>query len=208
MKSKVTRRSGPVIGSQYRYFWEPQFLTDTMQNWTASRNSKLGLDFMFCWMVMDIHCPEISRARGSSPAMLPMLAGRKRAVETSRPLRWSRTSGCGYYKEHIIPVYSRVAPFPRDFPFQIHSHVPTRAVQFTILSIIALGYKSDVTPYVSELSSILLPVSKSATIDKTLFFDIFTWTIRKKYHPAAGYPICRIRVSRPRSKYSQSSFAG
>jgi len=50
--------------------------------------------------------------------------------------------------------------------------VPTRAVQFTILSIIALGYKSDVTPYVSELSSILLPVSKSATIDKTLFFGM------------------------------------
>ena len=51
--------------------------------------------------------------------------------------------------------------------------MPTRAVQFTILSIIALGYKSDVTPYVSELSSILLPVSKSATIDKTLFFEIY-----------------------------------
>ena len=128
---------------------------------------------------MDIHCPEISRARGSSPTMLPMLVGRKRTVETSRPLRWSRTSGCGYYKEHIIPVFSRVAPFPRDFPFQIHSHVPTRAVQFTILSIIALGYKSDVTPYVSELSSILLPVSKSATIDKTLFYEFVIISDRK-----------------------------
>ncbi len=44
-------------------------------------------------------------------------------------------------KEHIIPVFSRVAPFPRDFPFRIHSHLPTRAVQFTILSIIASRYK-------------------------------------------------------------------
>ena len=117
------------------------WIGDYFQNWTASRNSKLRLDFMFCWMVMDIHCPEISRARGSSPTMLPMLVGRKRTVETSRPLRWSRTSGCGYYKEHIIPVFRRVAPLPRDFPFHIHSHLPIKAVQFTILSIIASGYK-------------------------------------------------------------------
>ena len=51
--------------------------------------------------------------------------------------------------------------------------MPTSAVQFTILSIIALGYKYDVAFYVSEVSSILLPVSKNATIDKTLFYEIF-----------------------------------
>lgn len=69
---------------------------------------------------------------------------------------------------HIIPVFSRVAPFPRDFPFPIHSHLPIKAVQFTILSIIAIGYKFYVASYGSEVSSSLLPVSKTATIDKTL----------------------------------------
>jgi hypothetical protein len=64
--------------------------------------------------------------------------------------------GRGYYKEHIIPVFRRVAPFPRDFPFHIHSHLPVKAVQFTILSIIAMGYKPAVAHYGSELSSILL----------------------------------------------------
>jgi hypothetical protein len=60
--------------------------------------------------------------------------------------------GRGYYKEHIIPVFSRVAPFPRDFPFLIHSIVPINAVQFTILSIIAIGYKSYAAFYRSEVS--------------------------------------------------------
>ena len=55
--------------------------------------------------------------------------------------------------------------------------MPTRAVQFTILSIIALGYKSDGAFYRSEVSSILLPVSKNATIDKTLFYDILNRAI-------------------------------
>ena len=144
-------------------------------NWTASRNFKLRLDLLYSWMVMDIHCSEISWARGSSPTMLPMLAGRKRTVETSRSLRWSLTSGCGYYKEHIIPVFRRVAPFPQDFPFPIHSHLPIMAVQFTILSIIAMGYKSYVAFYRSEVSSSLLPVSKTATIDKTLFYETCTF---------------------------------
>jgi len=81
--------------------------------------------------------------------------------------------GCGYYKEHIIPAFMRVAPFPRDFPFSIHSHLPIKAVQFTILSIIALSYNSAIAPYGSEVSSVFLPVSKTATIDKTLFYDIF-----------------------------------
>ena len=80
--------------------------------------------------------------------------------------------GRGYYKEHIIPVFSRVAPFPRDFPFLIHSIVPINAVQFTILSIIAMGYKPAVAHYGSELSSILLANFENATIDKTLFYDI------------------------------------
>jgi hypothetical protein len=48
--------------------------------------------------------------------------------------------------------------------------LPINAVQFTILSIIAVGYKPVVAPYGSELSSILLPISKTATIDKTLFY--------------------------------------
>jgi hypothetical protein len=50
--------------------------------------------------------------------------------------------------------------------------LPINAVQFTILSIIAVGYKPVVAPYGSELSSILLPISKTATIDKTLFYAI------------------------------------
>ena len=132
----------------------------------------IRLDLLYSSVVMVIHCSEISWARGSSPAMLLMLAGRKRTVETSRSLRWSRTSGCGYYKEHIIPAFRRIAPFPRDFPFSIHSHLAINAVQFTILSIIAVGYRSVVAPYGSELSSILLPISKTATIDKTLFYGI------------------------------------
>jgi len=56
--------------------------------------------------------------------------------------------------------------------------VPTSAVQFTILSIIALGYKYDVAFYVSEVSLILLPFSKNATIDKTLFYEINTEALR------------------------------
>ncbi len=106
----------------------------------------IRLDLLYSSVVMGIHCSEVSWARGSSPAMLLMLTGRKRTVETSRSLRWSRTSGCGYYKEHIIPVFSRVAPFRRDYPFPIHSHLPIKAVQFTILSIIAIGYKSAFAP--------------------------------------------------------------
>jgi hypothetical protein len=50
--------------------------------------------------------------------------------------------------------------------------LPIKAVQFTILSIIAMGYKSYVASYRSEVSSSLLPVSKTATIDKTLFYGI------------------------------------
>jgi hypothetical protein len=50
--------------------------------------------------------------------------------------------------------------------------MPINAVQFTILSIIAMGYKPAVAPYGSEVSPILLPISKTATIDKTLFYDI------------------------------------
>jgi hypothetical protein len=49
--------------------------------------------------------------------------------------------------------------------------LPINAVQFTILSIIAVGYKPAVAPYGSELSSILLPIWKTATIDKTLFYE-------------------------------------
>jgi hypothetical protein len=52
--------------------------------------------------------------------------------------------------------------------------LPINAVQFTILSIIAAGYRPVVAPYGSELSSILLPISKTATIDKTLFYVITT----------------------------------
>ncbi len=80
--------------------------------------------------------------------------------------------GCGYYKEHIIPAFRRVTPFPRIFPFHFHSHLPINAVQFIILSIIAIGYKPAVAPYGSEVSSILLPISKTAIIDKTLFYEI------------------------------------
>ena len=81
--------------------------------------------------------------------------------------------GRGYYKEHIIPVFSRVAPFPRDFPFHIHSRLPINAVQFTILSIIAMVYKPAVAHFGSELSSIFLANFDYATIDKTLFYGIF-----------------------------------
>jgi len=49
--------------------------------------------------------------------------------------------------------------------------MPINAVQFTILSIIAIGYKYYVASYRSEASSSLLPVSKTATIDKTLFYE-------------------------------------
>jgi len=48
--------------------------------------------------------------------------------------------------------------------------LPINAVQFTILSIIAVGYRPAVAPYGSEVSSSLLPISKTATIDKTLFY--------------------------------------
>jgi len=51
--------------------------------------------------------------------------------------------------------------------------MPINAVQFTILSIIAMGYKPAVAPYGSEVSPILLPISKTATIDKTLFYVIY-----------------------------------
>jgi hypothetical protein len=50
--------------------------------------------------------------------------------------------------------------------------MPINAVQFTILSIIAMGYKPAVAPYGSEVSPILLPISKNATIDKTLFYGV------------------------------------
>jgi hypothetical protein len=52
--------------------------------------------------------------------------------------------------------------------------VPINAVQFSILSIIAMGYKPAVAHYGSELSSILLANFENATIDKTLFYDIAT----------------------------------
>ena len=81
--------------------------------------------------------------------------------------------GRGYYKEHIIPVFRRVAPFPRNFPFRIHSHVPTRAVQFTILSIIDSGYKiADAFIYTALLLHKFF--GTSAIIDKTLFYVIPT----------------------------------
>jgi len=52
--------------------------------------------------------------------------------------------------------------------------LPINAVQFTILSIIAMGYKPAVAPYGSEVSPILLSISKNATIDKTLFYESTT----------------------------------
>ena len=148
-------------------------------NWTASRKLKLRLDCMYSWMVMDIHCPEISWARGSSSAMLPILAGRKRAVETSRPLRWSRTSGCGYYKEHIIPAFRRVAPLPRVIRFHIHSYLPIKAVQFTILSIIAMGYKPAVAYYRSECYRCCWPISITQQLIKR-YSMIYQWKKNRK----------------------------
>src|SRR5210317_1320349 len=80
--------------------------------------------------------------------------------------------GRAYCKEHTIPVVKTVAPFLRDFPFHIHSRLPINAVQFTILSIIAMVYKPAVTHFGSEPSSIFLANFDYATIDKTLFYDI------------------------------------
>jgi hypothetical protein len=78
--------------------------------------------------------------------------------------------GRAYCKEHTIPVVKTVAPFLRDFPFHIHSRLPINAVQFTILSIIAMGYKPAVAHFGSEVSSIFLANFDYATIDKTLFY--------------------------------------
>jgi len=90
--------------------------------------------------------------------------------------------------------------------------VPTRAVQFTILSIIALGYKSDVTPYVSELSSILLPVSKSATIDKTLFFESSTGNQRNGMYDIIGLSVlvfsCDVGINAGFAKDIETTISG
>ena len=80
--------------------------------------------------------------------------------------------GRAYCKEHTIPVVKTVAPFLRDFPFHIYSRLPINAVQFTILSIIAIVYKPAVAHFGSELSSIFLANFDYATIDKTLFYAI------------------------------------
>jgi len=44
--------------------------------------------------------------------------------------------------------------------------LPIKAVQFTILSIIALGYKAAVAPYGSEMSSKLLQIWKTQRLIK------------------------------------------
>ena len=67
--------------------------------------------------------------------------------------------GRAYCKEHTIPVVKTVAPFLRDFPFHIHSRLPINAVQFTILSIIAMGYKPAVAYYRSECYRYCWPIS-------------------------------------------------
>ena len=82
--------------------------------------------------------------------------------------------GRGCYKGHIIPVFRRVAPFPRDFQFYIHSNLPTIAVQFTILSIIAEAYKL-VDALIDATTALLnLFLCDNAIIDKTLFDGITT----------------------------------
>ena len=127
---------------------------------------------MFYWMVVDIHCPEILLSPGKFASHAPNVGWKEEDSWNFTITEMIAYVGCGYYKEHIIPAFRRVAPFPRTLPFHFHSHLPINAVQFTILSIIAIGYKPVVAPNESEVSSILLPISKTATIDKTLFYEI------------------------------------
>ena len=89
--------------------------------------------------------------------------------------------GRAYCKEHTIPVVKTVAPFLRDFPFHIHSRLPINAVQFTILSIIAMGYKPAVAYYRSECYRYCWPISitqqliKRYSMVSALFAKLCYW---------------------------------
>ena len=124
-------------------------------------------------MVLDIHCPEILQSPGKFAGLAPNVGWKEEGSWNFTITQMIAYVGRAYCKEHTIPVVKTVAPFLRDFPFHIHSRLPINAVQFTILSIIAMVYKPAVAHFGSELSSIFLANFDYATIDKTLFYEIF-----------------------------------
>ena len=156
-------------------------------------------------MVMDIHCPEILLSPGKFANHSPNL-GWKEEDSWNFPITGMVVYvGRGYYKEHIIPVFSRVAPFPRDFPFHIHSHLPIKAVQFTILLIIAMGYKPAVAHYGSECYRYCWPISKTQQLIKRysmksvqspwkIVWMISQFFLSLKFLPISWSYICKTKI--------------
>jgi hypothetical protein len=110
-------------------------------------------------MVLDIHCPEILQSPGKFAGLAPNLGWKEEGSWNFTITQMIAYVGRAYCKEHTIPVVKTVAPFLRDFPFHIHSRLPINAVQFTILSIIAMGYKPAVAYYRSECYRYCWPIS-------------------------------------------------
>ena len=110
-------------------------------------------------MVLDIHCPEILQSPGKFAGLAPNVGWKEEGSWNFTITQMIAYVGRAYCKEHTIPVVKTVAPFLRDFPFHIHSRLPINAVQFTILSIIAMGYKPAVAYYRSECYRYCWPIS-------------------------------------------------
>ena len=110
-------------------------------------------------MVLDIHCPEILQSPGKFAGLAPNVGWKEEGSWNFTITQMIAYAGRAYCKEHTIPVVKTVAPFLRDFPFHIHSCLPINAVQFTILSIIAMGYKPTVAYYRFECYRYCWPIS-------------------------------------------------
>ena len=110
-------------------------------------------------MLLDIHCPEIFQSPGKFAGLAPNVGWKEEGSWNFTITQMIAYVGRAYCKEHTIPVVKTVAPFLRDFPFHIHSRLPINAVQFTILSIIAMGYKPAVAYYRSECYRYCWPIS-------------------------------------------------
>ena len=110
-------------------------------------------------MVLDIHCPEILQSPGKFAGLAPNVGWKEEGSWNFTITQMIAYVGRAYCKEHTIPVVKTVVPFLRDFPFHIHSRLPINAVQFTILSIIAMGYKPAVAYYRSECYRYCWPIS-------------------------------------------------
>ena len=110
-------------------------------------------------MVLDIHCPEILQSPGKFAGLAPNVGWKEEGSWNFTITQMIAYVGRAYCKEHTIPVVKTVAPFLRDFPFHIHFRLPINAVQFTILSIIAMGYKPAVAYYRSECYRYCWPIS-------------------------------------------------